>query len=238
MKDCARNGRLGIATPQANPTVEAEMRRIIPNSIDYCVLRLLSKSSDPKIRLIDYLANLPENIKAQFSGLSISTLLFGCTASTYLLGEEREKEILANASEALGGAKIITAADAIKKLLIAEKITRIGMLTPYPEWLQAYAEEYWNRSGVEIVAVQRVDIGSEDTYKIYDLEAEDAMPGFLRLLSKDCEAVLISGTGMPSLKLINNNETNGKKVISSNYAMARIGLSYLGIESRIKSEWF
>jgi maleate isomerase len=112
------------------------------------------------------------------------------------------------------------------------------MLTPYPEWLQAYAEEYWSRSGVEVVAVERVDIGSEDTYKIYDLEAEDAMPGFLRLLSKDCGAVLISGTGMPSLKLINNNETNGKKVISSNYAMARIGLSYLGIESRTKSEWF
>ena len=238
MKDHTKNSRLGIATPQANPTVEAEMRRIIPNNIDYCVLRLLSKSSDPKTRLIDYLVNLPENIKTQFSDLSINTLLFGCTASTYLLGEEIEKEILANASEALGGARIVTAAGAIKKLLIAEKITRVGMLTPYPEWLQVYAEEYWSRSGVEVVAVQRVDIGSEDTYKIYDLEAEDAMPGFLRLLSKDCGAVLISGTGMPSLKLINNNETNGKKVISSNYAMARIGLSYLGIESRTKSEWF
>ena len=65
MKDYAIKGRLAVATPQANPTIEAEVRRILPNDVDYCTLRLLSESSDPKTRLIEYLTSLPETIKSQ-----------------------------------------------------------------------------------------------------------------------------------------------------------------------------
>ena len=238
MKDYAIKGRLAVATPQANPTVEAEVRRILPNDVDYCTLRLLSESGDPKTRLIEYLTSLPEIIKSQFSGLSVHSLLFGCTASSYLTDEKTEKNVLRLASEALDGAKVITAAEAIKQYFNKNNIKKIGILTPYPKWLQQHAEKYWADHGVEVIATERVEIGSDDTYKIYDLSTNDARPGLVRLLKEDCDAVLISGTGMPSLRLISELGSAGKKIVSSNYAMTLIGLSYLGLSPKNQKDWF
>ena len=238
MKDYAIKGRLAVATPQANPTIEAEVRRILPNDVDYCTLRLLSESSDPKTRLIEYLTSLPEIIKSQFSGLSVHSLLFGCTASSYLTDEKTEKNVLRLASEALGGAQVITATEAIKQYFSKNNIKKIGILTPYPKWLQQHAEKYWADHGVEVIATERVEIGSDDTYKIYDLSTNDARPGLVRLLKEDCDAVLISGTGMPSLRLISELGSAGKKIVSSNYAMTLIGLSYLGLSLKNQKDWF
>jgi len=237
MRDYAIKGRLAVATPQANPTVEAEVRRILPDEVDYCTVRLLSESKDPKTRLIEYLTSLPETVKSQFSGMKADTLLFGCTASSYLTDENTENEIMAKASEILNGAKIVNAARAIKEYFNQNKINKIGILTPYPEWLQAQAERYWTEQGFEVAAIERVDIGTEDTYKIYDLSSKDARPGMMNLIESNCEAILISGTGMPSLRLISEFEQPNKKIISSNYAMTLIGLSYLGLKPRKKTEW-
>ena len=238
MKDYAIKGRLAIATPQANPTVEAELRRMLPYDVDYCTLRLVSKSGDPKTRLIEYLTTLPETIKSQFSGMAADTLLFGCTASSYLTDEKTEKDVMAEASEILNGAKIINAARAIKKYFNQNKIKKIGILTPYPQWLQEHAMRYWAEQGIEVVATEQVDIGGEDTHKIYELSSNDAKPGLINLMNVDCESILISGTGMPSLRLISELGQPSKKIISSNYAMTKIGLSYLDLKPKKQTEWF
>lgn len=58
-RDYARAGRLGLGTPQANPTVEAEIRRLLPFDVDAVTLRLTCASPDPAVRLRSYLTDLP-----------------------------------------------------------------------------------------------------------------------------------------------------------------------------------
>ena len=106
------------------------------------------------------------------------------------------------------------------------------------QWLQEHAMRYWTEQGIEVVATEQVDIGGEDTYKIYELSSNDAKPGLINLMEADCEAILISGTGMPSLRLIAEFNQPSKKIISSNYAMTIIGLSYLGLKPKKQTEWF
>ena len=74
--DYARLGRLGIGTPQANPTVEAEIRRLLPFEVDAVTLRLISDSTDSTTRLKSYLINLPLHAK-QFAGMPIDVFLYG-----------------------------------------------------------------------------------------------------------------------------------------------------------------
>jgi maleate cis-trans isomerase len=57
-------------------------------------------------------------------------------------------------------------------------------------------------------------------------------------MKEDCDAVLISGTGMPSLRLISELGSTSKKIVSSNYAMTLIGLSCLGLSPKNQRDWF
>ena len=46
---------IGVGTPQANPTVEAEFRQLLPPDVPFVATRLTSTSADTRQRLVDYL---------------------------------------------------------------------------------------------------------------------------------------------------------------------------------------
>ena len=227
--DFARAGRLGIGTPQANPTVEAEIRRLLPFEVDSVTLRLTSDSADSVTRLKSYLINLPLDAK-QFAGMKIDAFLFACTATSYLLEPEIQKKAIADA-EAVLSAPVITAPDALVSELKALHAQRIALVSPYPRAIMLAAVKWWKLQGFEVVQQGGVDIYSNDTVQIYQLQSADAW----RLLSSmdigKADAVVLSGTGMPSLPIIRKASQHfGVPVISSNLSLSRQGLKRLGLQ--------
>lgn len=227
--DYARLGRLGIGTPQANPTVEAEIRRLLPFEVDTVTLRLTSDSADAATRLKSYLVNLPQHAK-QFAGMPIDVFLFACTATSYLLEPSLQSKAIAEAESVLG-APVITAPDALVSELNALGAQRIALVSPYPRAIMEAAVAWWTEQGFQVVKQGGIDIHSNDTVKIYGLQSADAWQSLQALDIGNAEALVLSGTGMPSLPLIQKATAYfGVPVISSNMALAKQGLKRLGLQ--------
>ena len=229
-RDYARAGRLGIGTPQANPTVEAEIRRLLPFEVDAVTLRLTSASPDPAVRLCSYLTDLPHHAK-QFAGMQMDAFLFACTATSYLLDPVIQERAIAQAQVVLG-APVITAPAALISQLRAAGASRIALVSPYPAVIMVAAVRWWGAQGFDVVRQGGVEIHSNDTVHIYGLQSADAWAALRQMDIGHADAVVLSGTGMPSLPLIDRASAHfGVPVISSNLALAREGLKHFGLKT-------
>ena len=218
-REYGSGGWIGIGTPQANPTVEAEFRRLLPNDVEMQVARLRGHAGSSEQRMVDYIETLPETLRT-YDTLQPDVFGFASTGSSYLVGAAREAEIVA-AIERDFGYPIITAAQAVLASLRAVSASRIAILAPYPQPIVDASIVFWEAAGLIITAVERIDIGSTDTRNIYSLRTADALAGLERLDTGGADAVLLSGTGMPSLGAIRAAAPIlGKPVLSSNYCLA------------------
>ena len=212
-------GWVGVGVPQANPTVEAEMRRLLPRDAELLTGRLVSRAPTSVERLIDYFDGLDRTLDS-YDVLLPDVYGFACTGSSYLVGAGREAEIVAGA-EARLGCPFVTAAQAILDALEALGVERVALLAPYPPDIVEAGVAFWRAAGLSVVQVMTIDLGSQDTRRIYGLRSADALAALDDGVSDEAEALLMSGTGMPTLAaLAPAADRIGRPVLSSNYCLA------------------
>lgn len=209
-------GRYGVGTPQANPTVEVEFATLLPRAAALFATRLTSGVVDPLARLEDYLVRLDDYL-ASYDVLALDAFGFACTGSSYLLGREREAQIV-EACAAGRGYPVITAADAIVWALDRLGAKRIAILAPYPAALVEAGKRYFEGRGLVVTAHERVETRTADTRTIYELGWDVAEAKLAEFDAGDADVILLSGTGMPSLPLV--RAAGGRPVISSNLCLA------------------
>ena len=93
----ARNGLLGVLTPQANTTVEPEFSILLPPGTAMLTARLVSNKPKLNDRLVDYVAGLDATC-VQFANAPLGAFAFACTGSSYLIGPKAEDEAVARLS--------------------------------------------------------------------------------------------------------------------------------------------
>jgi len=233
-------GLFGLLTPQGNPTAEPEMRILLPPRCSVLCARLTSAGDDLRRRLEDYFERL-ESFVDQFDGIGLDALGFACTASSYALAPAEERARLGRIEDSKGY-PLLTAAGAVEQALRSLAIGAVALVSPYPPWLTETCRRHWIGRGLRVTATLQLPPASP-ARPIYGLDTRMLLARADGFDARGADAVLLTGTGMPSLRAIQPLETALEvPVLSSNlclaWALAKLtGAAHAGPESRLYAGW-
>lgn len=203
----APDGLMGVFTPQANTTVEPEMAILTPQGMAWINGRLMSEKGTIDARLVDYFDNYGTAL-AQFANAPLASIGFACTGASYLAGVEREDRTLAQLTEQ-AGVPVITAATAVVDALNVLGARRIALVTPYHQSLNEASAVYWAERGFEVIAKPSAFRESSAFHPIYSLPSAAVPPALEEVAELGADAVVILGTGLPSLRPIRDRPLVG-----------------------------
>jgi maleate isomerase len=221
--------RLGFLVPPGNPTVETEMIAMAPQGVSLHFHRMLARGTPGSlegqternrsmIESIDGAAELLAMVKPD-------VIVVAHTATSYHLGRRGEADLLGRLERSTGR-RVVTAFGSVVRALERLNVRKLSLGTPYSPEVTLQGKAHLEAHGFEVVKFDNLK-GIEN---IYDTTAERAY-GLARTVDAgDADVVFLSGTGMPTVSVLELLEQDlGKPVISSASAMMWHALRLAGV---------
>lgn len=229
-------GRIGVLVPPGNPTVEPELYRMAPDGVSLHFARFDpgDDTGEPggaegmEERTRGLLAGMAAPARA-LAAVKPAVIVLAHTGVSYVNGFGGEQALVERLAALAGGAAI-TAARAIHAALAHLGAKKLALGTPYPEGMSALGKAYWQAAGFDIAGYRRLEgvanIYAESEERAYQLARAADAPG--------ADAVLLSGTGLPTVGVLELLERDlGKPVISSMQAALWHALRLAGVHEPI-----
>jgi maleate isomerase len=224
--------RIGVLVPPGNPTIEPEFYMMAPEgvSIHFARLQGFQSSSMPgaaagmEARTLAYLDELSGPARA-LGAVEPSVVILAHTASSYATGFTDEPQLIEHLAS-LTGTTAITAARAVLAAMQHLGVKKLALGTPYPEAISAQGKAFWEAAGFDIVGYHQL----EDVQNIYAENEQRAYQLARQANTPEADAVFLSGTGLPTVGVLETLEQDLKKpVISSNQASLWQALRLAGV---------
>lgn len=226
----AAEGLLGVLTPQANTTVEPELAILLPPRTAMLNARLTSPKPTIAARLVDYVDGLDVAV-TQFANAPVGAFAFACTGASYLVGRDAEDAAVTRL-EARCGVPFVTAARAVCDAFTTLGAQRIGLVSPYPADLTEASAAYWSSRGFTVGRIVAAAPPGEAFHPIYAMSAGTAAGALAGMRGAGVDAIVMLGTGMPTLKpILDFPAVDGAPVLSCMTALAWRSLVALRAEA-------
>ena len=225
--------RLGFLVPPGNPTVETEMIALAPPGVSVHFHRMTARGTGGSLEGQDERNGMMvENIDSSIELLAMvnpDVIVVAHTATSYYLCPEGEVDLLARLQRSTGK-RVVTAFGSVEQALKRLNVRRLALGTPYSRETTLEGKAHLEAHGFEVVNFANL----QGVTNIYDETPERAY-SLARLVDREgAEAVFLSGTGMPTLPVLELLEEDlGKPVIASASAMMWHALRLAGVRASV-----
>jgi len=225
--------RLGFLLPPGNPTIEPELMAMAPHGVSLHFHRMVARGTPGALdgqeeRNRSMVAHLDESIE-MLALVKPDIVAIAHTATSYDLGRDEEAALLSRLARA-SGTRVTTAFASVAAALERLGVKRVALGAPYSAETTAKGKAHLEAHGFEVVSHDNL----KGVANIYDETAERAYRLARSVDTPETEAVFLSGTGMPTITVLEMLEQDLQKpVISSNSAMMWLALRACGVNQPI-----
>jgi len=223
--------RIGFLVPPGNPTVEPEMMELAPPGVSVHFTRLSASGpagthTGQEERNRSQIASLDKATRL-LTMVSPQVIVLAHIATSYTLGREAEADLVRR-QESASGTRFVTAFGSVLEALACLDIRRIAYATPYDAELTEQGRAHLIQHGFDVVSVARL----QNVRSIYEETTERAYAVGRQADRPEAQAVFLSGTGMPTLSMLQVLEDDiGKPVFSAASAMMWNALRIAGVRA-------
>jgi maleate isomerase len=222
--------KLGFVLLATEQTIEADMRRLIPDDIGLHFTRAPMPDSITEANLLAQVHDLAPAASTLLPDGSLDVVCYACTSGSLLIGEDR---VCAELKRGAPYAEPTTLITGVLGALRAMNIRKVAVATPYLDEINQREADYMTNAGFEITNIQGLNIEKDsDMIRVRPDFIADYAAG---VDTDDAEAMFISCGALRSIDIIDALEQRlGKPVITSNQAMAWDVLRRAGVTQPIE----
>ncbi len=224
--------RLGVLTPDFDPTPESEMWAMAPAGVSIHSARVTRGRRDPRAFAEPPNVDLATD---QLVELAPRAIMFAYTSSSYVLGAEGEIAVRGRLEQRAKGIPIILTCRAATSALHLLGVRSVSLIHPpwFSESVNEQGKTYFREQGFDVVQCTRLLPGRPSEVEIAPAELFDFVTSHTPRIA---EAVFIGGNGMRAVGAISALEIRlGIPVLSANQVLLYDALSALGQAHNVRN---
>ena len=225
------NPKIGLITLSTDLTMESDFYSISRDlPIDVFVNRIKNYNPLTKENLLKMYDQLESVTKDILPNEKINTIAYGCTSGTIAIGKEKIKEKIQLAKP---GCYVTTPITSAIKAINKMKIKKIAVFTPYPESVNKAVFEYFTKANIEVSSFSSFNLDSDTL--IGKVDPNYLLEVLAKMDTGRSDALFVSCTALPVLKIIDQIENKIKKtVLSSNQTLIWDSIRSVGYKNPVE----
>lgn len=221
---------LGLIVLQADETIEADFRRMMPaDGIRLYQSRIPSEPDVTADTLTGMGATLPEAAALLPVAAGLDVVGYGCTSGATLLGEAEVERMITGAHP---GVRVTNPLSALKAACRALGVKRLGLVSPYVAEVSDALRAALESAGIAVTAFGTFD--QKEERLVARISTASVRAAMLEVGGGDCEAVFASCTNLRAAEAVEDAGGQlGKPALASNQVLAWHMLRLAGVEDEI-----